>query len=77
LLRARIVEMWSEASRWPGPPDEAGYQAAVEQGMVSEGPEAVRRRVRDWLSERLAAEGATIVLEDPCDWSTWDRESRR
>jgi 1,2-phenylacetyl-CoA epoxidase catalytic subunit len=77
LLRGRIVEMWSEASRWPGPPDEVGYLAAVEQGMVSEGPEAVRRRVRDWLSERLAAEGATIVLEDPCDWSTWDRESRR
>ena len=77
LLHARVLEMWSEASRWPGPPDDAGYLAAVEQGMVSEGPVTVRDRVREWLSERLAAEGASIMLEDPSDWSSWDPESRR
>jgi phenylacetate-CoA oxygenase PaaI subunit len=77
LLQGRIEEMWREAARWPGPSEDPGYGAAQAQGMVSEGPDAVRRRVRDWLSERLAAEATAAVLEDPSDWSTWDRESRR
>jgi 1,2-phenylacetyl-CoA epoxidase catalytic subunit len=76
-LLGRIAEMWPEASRWPGPQDDPGYLAAVERGMVSEGPEAVRGRVHEWLSELLAGEGATVVLEDPTDWSSWDEESRR
>jgi phenylacetate-CoA oxygenase PaaI subunit len=76
-LLARIAELWGEAARWPGPSDHPGYAAAVEVGMLSEGPDAVRRRVRDWLGELLAAEGAEVALEDPRDWSGWDERQRR
>ena len=44
--------------------------------MVSEGPEAIRRRVRDWLSDLLYVEGFGVTIDDPSDWSGWD-ESRR
>ena len=76
LLRQRIAELWEQAARWPGPPDDAGYHAAISEKMVSDGPDEIRRRVRDWLSELLYAEGFGVPLDDPTDWSTWD-ESRR
>lgn len=77
LLRRRIQEMWTQAARWPGPADHGGYGAAVAAGMVSDGPAGVRRRVRDWLSDLLDAEGAGVTLEDPADWSDWDEQLRR
>jgi len=33
--------------------------------------------VRAWLVELLAAEGVTIVLDEPRDWSRWNPELRR
>jgi len=77
LLLQRIKQTWHEASRWPGPSDHPGYAAAINEGMVAEGPEDVRRRVRDWLSGLLAAEQAEVVLEDPTDWAGWDEHLRR
>lgn len=77
LLLGRIGEMWSEASRWPGPEGHTGYQAALAQGMVSEGPAAVRARVRDWLGRTLSAGGCALALEEPDRWDDWDEEHRR
>ncbi|HEY2653893.1 MAG TPA: Phenylacetic acid catabolic protein [Solirubrobacteraceae bacterium] len=77
LLLARIEEMWSEAARWPGPAEHPGYAAAVAEGMVAEGPVAVRGQVRDWLARLLAAEQATVMLDDPSDWASWDERQRR
>ena len=77
LLQRRIGEMWAEASRWPGPSGHPGYRAAVAQGMVSEGPDAVRDRVARWLETLLDMEGTSIELEEPTNWSGWDEERRR
>jgi len=77
LLRQRIAEFWEQGARWPGPGDDAGYQAAVAERMVSEGPDAVRRRVRDWLSQLLTTEGCPVALDAPVDWSAWDPVTRR
>jgi ring-1,2-phenylacetyl-CoA epoxidase subunit PaaC len=77
LLLARIGEMWADAARWPGPDEHPGYREAVLAGMVSDGPEVVRGRVRDWLRARLDAEGSPVALADPEDWSDWDEEHRR
>jgi 1,2-phenylacetyl-CoA epoxidase catalytic subunit len=77
LLLRRIHEMWADASRWPGPDDDLGYREAIAGGMVSEGPAAVRERVRAWLSELLRANGVEITLEEPTDWSEWDPDHRR
>jgi ring-1,2-phenylacetyl-CoA epoxidase subunit PaaC len=77
LLLQRINEMWAVAARWPGPGDDAGYAAAEREGMVSEGPDAVRRRVRDWLSALLQAEDAFAELPDPADYTGWDERLRR
>ncbi|HEY1509177.1 MAG TPA: Phenylacetic acid catabolic protein [Solirubrobacteraceae bacterium] len=77
LLRERIGEMWLEASRWPGPDDDAGYREAIERGMLSEGPAAIRGRVRDWLTALLEAEDAVVALDEPVDWSAWDPRVRR
>ena len=57
LLLRRIDEMWDQAARWPGPEDDPGYREAIEQGMVSEGPDALRARMREWLGALLASEG--------------------
>jgi phenylacetate-CoA oxygenase PaaI subunit len=77
LLLRRIAEMWADAARWPGPPDDPGYQDAVAKGMVGEGPSAVRDRVRKWLTELLDAQGVEVGLEEPTNWSGWDEEHRR
>jgi ring-1,2-phenylacetyl-CoA epoxidase subunit PaaC len=77
LLRRRIEEMWSQAARWPGPDDDPGYREAIERGMVAQGPAAIRDRVRRWLAALLEAEGVTVALEEPGDWSAWDRERRQ
>jgi ring-1,2-phenylacetyl-CoA epoxidase subunit PaaC len=77
LLLKRIGEMWREASRWPGPSEHPGYAAAISEGMVAGGPDAIRGRVRDWLCELLAAEQASVPLDDPSDWSNWDAQQRR
>jgi phenylacetate-CoA oxygenase PaaI subunit len=77
LLRRRIAEFWEQAARWPGPREHTGYQAAISQQMVSDGPDTVRHRVRDWLTELLHAEGAGIALDDPTDWSTWNETTRQ
>jgi phenylacetate-CoA oxygenase PaaI subunit len=77
LLMRRITEMWADAARWPGPDEDTGYRDAIGKGMVSEGPAAVRERVRNWLTDLLHAEGVEMTLEEPTDWSSWDPEQRR
>ena len=77
LLRRRIGELWEQAARWPGPDDDAGYRAALADGMVSVGPDGVRQRVRGWLSALLEAEGCGVALDDPVDWAGWDEVTRR
>lgn len=77
LLLQRIAETWRQAARWPGPDDHLGYQAAIAEKMVSEGPNEIRHRVHDWLRDLLFAEGAGIELPDPEDWSGWDDRTRR
>lgn len=76
LLLARIEELWTQAARWPGPPEHPGYAAAVDTRMLSAGPDWVRGRVRDWLRELLAAEGAEANLGDPSDWAGWEERRR-
>jgi ring-1,2-phenylacetyl-CoA epoxidase subunit PaaC len=77
LLLSRIEEMWREAARWPGPAEHPGYAAAVAEGMVADGPETVRGQVRSWLAGLLAAEHATVRLDDPSDWASWNERQRR
>jgi 1,2-phenylacetyl-CoA epoxidase catalytic subunit len=66
LLTGRVRTMWAEAARWPGPDDDPGYLEAIELGMVSEGPPAIRQRVRTWICELFGAEGLALELEEPC-----------
>ena len=77
LLLQRVEEMWLQAARWPGPTDDPGYQAAIAQKMVSEGPDRTRARVRAWLSDLLHAQGASVGLAEPSSWSDWDEVGRR
>jgi ring-1,2-phenylacetyl-CoA epoxidase subunit PaaC len=77
LLLRRIQEMWAQAARWPGPTDHPGYRAAVAEGMLNAGPDAVRGQVRDWLTRLLAAENASVMLDEPGGWADWDERTRR
>jgi len=74
LLNSRIGELWAQAARWPGPDDHPGYQQAIAEGMLSEGPNAIRRRVRDWM---MTLFDGTLKLDEPTDWSRWDEELRQ
>jgi phenylacetate-CoA oxygenase PaaI subunit len=74
LLLQRIGEMWAAAARWPGPDDHAGYRAAIEQGMVGEGPAAIRARMREWMLGLFPGE---VRLSEPADWSGSDEDHRR
>jgi phenylacetate-CoA oxygenase PaaI subunit len=68
LLTQRIQTMWAEAARWPGPADDCGYLEAVEQGMVSDGPEAIRNHVSSWMIELFGSEDVRLELA-PATWS--------
>jgi ring-1,2-phenylacetyl-CoA epoxidase subunit PaaC len=74
---ARLRETWEQAGRWIGPDDDPAYAAALEAGEVKQTPAHQRALMRDWLVALLAAEGVTIELPDPTDWSGWDPERRR
>ena len=76
LLMRRIEEMWAQAARWPGPDDDPGYREAVARGMVSGGPAVIRGQVREWLTELVGAEGVSVALPEPDDWSDWDERYR-
>jgi 1,2-phenylacetyl-CoA epoxidase catalytic subunit len=69
LLLQRIGEAWDQAARWPGPDDDAGYREAVSSGMLAQGPDEVRARVRDWLESLLRQEGCAVELAEP----QWER----
>ena len=77
LLLARMEQMWSQASRWPGPDEDPGYREAIAHGMVSEGPAEIRERVRDWLTALLDSHGVAIALDEPASWSDWDPQRRQ
>jgi 1,2-phenylacetyl-CoA epoxidase catalytic subunit len=74
---ARLQETWAEASRWLGPDDDPAYAAALEAGEVRQTAAHQRELIRTWLTGILAAEGVTISLPDPTDFSAWDPERRR
>jgi ring-1,2-phenylacetyl-CoA epoxidase subunit PaaC len=76
-LLARLRSTWEEAGRWAGPADDPGFRAAMAAGMIGTDPAHQREQVRAWLVALLAAEGATIELDEPADWSAWDAGSRR
>ena len=76
-LLARMAESWEEAARWPGPDDDPGIRAALEEGLISEGPAAQRERVRAWAVALAAQEGVELELPEPEDWSRWDATRRR
>jgi 1,2-phenylacetyl-CoA epoxidase catalytic subunit len=73
----RLEETWEHAGRWAGPADDPGFQAVLEQGMVGRDPAAQREQVRAWLVGLLGAEGVSVSLEEPSDWSRWDSDRRR
>ena len=77
LLLARIGEMWADAARWPGRDGDAGFGEAMARGMVSDGPSAVRDRVRRWLTGLLSEHRVELTLDEPTDWDGWDPERRR
>jgi 1,2-phenylacetyl-CoA epoxidase catalytic subunit len=76
-LVSRLEETWAHAGRWLGPPEDPGYAAALEHGMVRDDAAAQRERVRTWLTDLLDAEGVAVSLDDPADWSAWDPATRR
>jgi len=76
-LLERLSETWEQAGRWIGPDDDPGYREALDAGLVARGPAFQREQVREWLVALLADEGVQITLDEPADWSAWDRERRR
>jgi phenylacetate-CoA oxygenase PaaI subunit len=76
-LIARLTDTWEQSARFAGPDDDPGAVAAVGLGMFSLTPARQRAMVRDWLVALLEAEGRTIELPEPTDWSAWDPRTRR
>jgi 1,2-phenylacetyl-CoA epoxidase catalytic subunit len=77
LLVSRLHETWEQAGRWAGPDDDPGALAALDAQMFSIAPSTQRALVRDWLTALLAAEGVSIELTEPTDYSRWHAASRR
>jgi phenylacetate-CoA oxygenase PaaI subunit len=76
-LVQRLLESWEQVSRWPGPEADEGFRATVDAGLVAHGPDHLRRQMSTWLTALLAEQDATIELEHPTDWSSWDPHRRR
>ena len=56
---------------------DAAYAAALEAGEVRQTAAHQRELIRTWLTAILEAEGVTVSLPDPTDFSAWDPERRR
>jgi 1,2-phenylacetyl-CoA epoxidase catalytic subunit len=73
----RLEQTWEQASRWPGPDDDRGAQAAQELAMVTRSPNEQREMVSSWLTALLSQEGVEVTLDEPTEWSGWDSVRRR
>ena len=76
-LVAALRDTWEHAGRWMGPNDDDGMQAALAEGMIHRDAAFQREQVRAWLRDLLEAEGVSLTLDEPSDWSRWDAEKRR
>jgi 1,2-phenylacetyl-CoA epoxidase catalytic subunit len=76
-LVAALRQTWEHAGRWLGPNDDPGLQAALAEGMIRRDAAFQREQVRAWLHDLLEAEGVSLTLDEPSDWSHWDAEKRR
>jgi 1,2-phenylacetyl-CoA epoxidase catalytic subunit len=76
-LVERLLETWEHAGRWIGPAEDPGFQAVLELGMVNRDPAGQREQVRAWAVDLLGAEGVSLTLDEPADWSQWDADRRR
>jgi 1,2-phenylacetyl-CoA epoxidase catalytic subunit len=77
LLVTRLRATWEHAGRWMGPPGDPGVQDALALGMIASDARAQRELMRQWLRDLLAGEGVGLELDEPTDFSRWDRERRR
>jgi 1,2-phenylacetyl-CoA epoxidase catalytic subunit len=76
-LVTALRDTWEQAGRWLGPAGDPGLEAAFSLDMVSSDAAAQRAMIRGWLPELLAAEGVTLELDEPTDFSRWDPDRRR
>jgi phenylacetate-CoA oxygenase PaaI subunit len=77
LLVTRLRETWEHAARWTGPADDPGTLAALELGMFTPGPAEQRDMMRRRLVALLEANGRSITLAEPTEWTGWDPAARR
>ena len=68
---------WEHAGRWMGPNDDAGMRAALSDGMIHRDADFQREQMRAWLRGLLEAEGVSLELDEPADWSRWPAGRRR
>jgi hypothetical protein len=74
---AALRSTWEHAGRWMGPNDDEAMQAALSAGMIHRDAAFQREQMRAWLGELLEAEGVSLALDEPSDWSRWDAGRRR
>jgi len=77
-LAAALSNVWDDAFTWFGQPDDAAVGALHTSGVLTDGPDALRKRLRGKLEPLLDEAGLgepLFVRQLP--WERWDARARR
>jgi phenylacetate-CoA oxygenase PaaI subunit len=75
---AALARMWDGAFTWLGQPEDPTLAPLVERGLLAEGPDRLRAKLRARLAPLLEAAGlAEPLLGRRLPWERWNAQARR
>jgi phenylacetate-CoA oxygenase PaaI subunit len=76
-LAGAMSAMWDDAFTWFGEADDPVVSALAAARVVSDGPEALRARLRGRLEPVLDEAGLDALFDRPLPWRSWEPRARR
>jgi phenylacetate-CoA oxygenase PaaI subunit len=77
-LLASLAAAWDDAFTWFGAPDDAVFGRLAREGIIAEGPDALRGRLLSRLGPALESAGlAGGLTARNLPWERWDARARR
>ena len=76
-IETAFASMWDDALTWFGRADDPTLAPLAAAGLLAEGPDDLRHRLRSRLQPLLEETGLAGLLDRPLPWRRWDPAARR
>ena len=76
-LERALGAVWADALTWFGQPDDPALAPLAQAGLLAEGPDGLRARLKARLAPVLDEAGLSSLLARDLTWDRWDPTARR